>query len=204
MSALFGFGFSQEDELTVASTLGVVGQTVLCIASGGDIPLSLLARGARQVIAVDISEAQLHLCRLKIAAIERLDPESAAELLGFMPAPTSQRRTWLAACMENLPEPTAAFWRLHETAVCSRGAIWCGRYERFIRKLQVIIRPLLGRAFSDLARSATTAEQELIFDRRIGRPWLRALFRLAFSRKVYSGHGVDKQGLANRSTKVPL
>ncbi|MGA2048543.1 MAG: DUF3419 family protein [Terracidiphilus sp.] len=204
MNPLFGFGFSQEDELTVASMLDVTGQTVLCVASGGDIPLSLLGRGARQIIAVDISEAQLHLCCLKAAAIQSLDQESAARLLGFMPASKSQRRSWMAACIENLPEAAAAFWRLHENSLLNRGAIWCGRYERFIRKLQLIVRPLLGSAFIELARCATTTEQELVFDLRIGRPWLRAIFRFAFSRNVYSGHGIDEQGLANRRSKVPL
>jgi len=204
MNALFGFGFSQEDELTVASMLDVTGRTVLCVASGGDIPLSLLARGARHIIAVDISEAQLHLCRLKAAAIQSLDQEAAAGLLGFIPASKSQRRSWMAACIENLPEAAAAFWRLHETSLLHRGAIWCGRYERFIHKLQLIVRPLLGRAFIDLARCATTREQELVFDRRIGRPWLRAFFRFAFSRKIYSRHGIDERGLANRSSEVPL
>ena len=204
MNALFGFGFAQEDELTVASMLDVEGQTVLCVASGGDIPLSLLARGARHVIAVDISEAQLHLCRLKAGTLQYLDQEAAAGLLGFLPASISQRRGWIAEFIENLPKDAAAFWRLHEAQLCSCGAIWCGRYERFNRKLQLMIRPLLGRAFNCLARCATTTEQQLLFDRRIGRPWLRAFFRLAFSRKVYSGNGVDEQGLANRHTKVPL
>jgi S-adenosylmethionine:diacylglycerol 3-amino-3-carboxypropyl transferase len=106
--------------------------------------------------------------------------------------------------MEALPGPTAAFWRLHAVELCLHGAIWCARYEQFIKKLHIVIRPLLGRAFTDLARCATTAEQELIFDRRIGRAWLRMLLRLAFSRRVYSGHGVDEQGLANRRTTVPL
>jgi S-adenosylmethionine:diacylglycerol 3-amino-3-carboxypropyl transferase len=204
VNALFGFGFAQEDELTVASMLDVTGQTVLCVASGGDVSLSLLARGARHVIAVDISESQLHLCKLKAAAIEHLDREAAAGLLGFLPASISQRRSSMATCMESLPEAAAAFWRLHETSLFSCGAIWCGRYERFIRKLQLIVRPLLGRAFYDLARCATKTEQELVFDRRISRPWLRAFFRFAFSRKVYSRHGVDEQGLANRRSKVPL
>lgn len=204
MRPLFGFGFSQEDERIVASMLGVEGQTVLCVASGGDIPLSLLARGARRVIAVDISEAQLHLCRLKAAVIERLDPEAAAALLGFLPSSVSQREGWFAVCMESLPATTAEFWRLHQAGLRLHGAIWCGRYEQFIKKLHLVLRPLLGRAFTRLARCATTAEQEVIFEQRIGRTWLRLLLRVAFSRKVYAGHGVDEQGLANRRTAIPL
>jgi S-adenosylmethionine-diacylglycerol 3-amino-3-carboxypropyl transferase len=204
MKPLFGFGFSQEDELTVASRLDIEGESVLCVASGGDIPLSLLARGARKVLAVDISEEQLHLCRLKVAALKRLDPQAAAGLLGFLPASASQRRAWWASCGASLPEPAAAFWRVNERALSASGAIWCGRYEQFILKLQWVIRPLLGRAFKALSECSTLAEQEVIFDLRIGRRWLRSVFRLAFSRKVYAGHGIDEQGLANRTTSVPL
>ena len=81
MSFLFDFGFSQEDELVASAALDAGGQTVLCVASAGDVPLSLLALGARQIIAVDISEPQLHLCRLKAAAIQCLAREAAAGLL---------------------------------------------------------------------------------------------------------------------------
>lgn len=204
MKPLFGFGFTQEDELTVASALCAEGQTVLCVASAGDIPLSLLARGVREVIAVDISEEQLHLCRLKASALECLDQEAAAGLMGFTRASKMQRGPWFSACISRLPKETADFWRLHETALCASGAVWCGRYEQFIQKLRGIIRLPLGRAFDELARCGSLGEQEMIFDRRIGKPWLRALFRVAFSRKVYADRGIDRRGLANRSRTVPL
>jgi S-adenosylmethionine-diacylglycerol 3-amino-3-carboxypropyl transferase len=204
LKPLFGFGFSQEDEGIVAAMLGCEGETVLCVASGGDIPLALVARGAEKVIGVDISEGQLRLCELKVAAVKRLSPEDAAALFGFLPASVAARRQWMAQCAEALSPAAAEFWQAHEAELCDAGAIWCGRYEQFILKLHWILRPLLGRAFRQLASCATLAEQEMVFDRRIGRQWLRSLLRMAFSRKVYEGHGVDKQGLANRRTEVPL
>jgi S-adenosylmethionine:diacylglycerol 3-amino-3-carboxypropyl transferase len=88
--------------------------------------------------------------------------------------------------------------------LCSRGAIWCGRYEQFIRKLGFIIRPLLGSAFDDLARCSTCAEQQALFDLRIGRPWLRAFFRLVFSPRIFSRYGIDRQSLAHRQSAIPL
>ena len=72
MSFLYNFGFGQEDELTQAAAIEVENGNVLCIASAGDLPLSLLALGARKITAVDISESQLHLCLLKSAAIQGL------------------------------------------------------------------------------------------------------------------------------------
>jgi S-adenosylmethionine-diacylglycerol 3-amino-3-carboxypropyl transferase len=204
MSFLFDFGFSQEDEITASAALDVDGQTVLCIASAGDIPLSLLALGARKIVAVDISEPQLHLCRLKAAAIQCLERDAAAGLLGFTSASESERLRWLGQCIARLPGASAEFWRLHERVLCSRGAIWCGRYEQFIRKLLLIIRPLLGGAFDDLARCSTCAEQQALFDRRIGRAWLRAFFRLAFNPGIFSRYGIDRQSLAHRQSAIPL
>ena len=204
MSFLFDFGFSQEDELVASAALDAGGQTVLCVASAGDIPLSLLALGARQVIAVDISEPQLHLCRLKAAAIQCLERDAAAGLLGFTCVSEPQRLRWFAQCIARLPGASAEFWRLHERVLCSRGAIWCGRYEQFIRKLRLIIRPLLGSAFDDLAQCSTRTEQQALFDRRIGRAWLRAFFRLAFNPGIFSRYGIDRQSLAHRQSAIPL
>lgn len=204
MSSLFDFGFSQEDEITVSAYLDARGETVLCVASAGDIPLSLLALGAHKVIAVDISERQLHLCRLKAAAIQSLERDAAAGFLGFTRASESERHRWLDQCNAQLTGASADYWRLHERVLCSRGAIWCGRYEQFIRKLRLMVRPLLGRAFDDLARCATCAEQQELFDRRIGRAWLRAFFRSAFNPRVFSRYGIDRRSLAQRQSVVPL
>jgi S-adenosylmethionine-diacylglycerol 3-amino-3-carboxypropyl transferase len=204
MSFLFDFGFSQEDEITASAALDVDGQTVLCVASAGDIPLCLLALGARKIIAVDISEPQLHLCRLKAAAIQCLERDAAVGLLGFTRVSEPERRRWFAQCIARLPDASVEFWRLHERMLCSRGAIWCGRYEQFIRKLRLIIRPLLGSAFDDLAQCSTCAEQQALFDRRISRAWLRAFFRLAFSPRIFSRYGIDRQSLAHRQSAIPL
>jgi len=109
MTHLLNFGFSQEDEITEAAALSVEDGIVLSVASAGDTALSLLALGARQVIAVDISEPQLHLCRLKSAAIECLEREAAAALLGFMVGSTSNRQRWFIQCRNSLPMATEEF-----------------------------------------------------------------------------------------------
>lgn len=204
MTHLLNFGFSQEDEITEAAALGVEGGIVLSVASAGDTALSLLGLGARQVIAVDISEPQLHLCRLKAAAIECLEREPAAALLGFVVASTANRRRWFTQCKGVLPTTTEEFWRAREGVLCTRGAIWCGRYEQFIRRIQLILRPLLGRSFAKLVHCTTCSEQRELFDYRIGRPWLNAFFRLAFHPHIFSRRGVDPQSLEHRQNAIPL
>ncbi len=204
MKPLFNFGFSQEDELTEAAALRIEDGVVLSVASAGDTALSLLALGAREVIAVDISEPQLHLCRLKAAAVQCLDREDAAALLGFMDGSPSNRQRWLAECASDLPAATGEFWHTHEDMLCSQGAIWCGRYEQFIRRMQLIVRPLLGRGFGELLRCANAAEQRKLFDDRIGRPWLHAFFRVAFHPRIFSPFGMDPQSLEHRQSSVSL
>jgi S-adenosylmethionine-diacylglycerol 3-amino-3-carboxypropyl transferase len=204
MNPLFNFGFSQEDEMTEAAALRVEDGVVLSVASAGDTALSLLALGAREVIAVDISEPQLHLCRLKAAAVKCLDREDAAALLGFTDGSTSDRQRWLAECVSDLPSATAEFWRAHEDMLRTRGAIWCGRYEQFIRRMQLIIRPLLGRGFGELVQCTTASEQRKLFDDRIGRPWLNAFFRVAFHPRIFSRFGMDPQSLEHRQTSISL
>ena len=122
----------------------------------------------------------------------------------LLAATAQQRHAWLAACETELSSAGAAFWKTNADTLARVGAIWCGRYEQFILKLHWIIRPLLGRAFKDLASCTTMEQQQAVFDCRIGPALLRALLRLAFSRKVYAGHGIDQQGLINRETTVPL
>jgi S-adenosylmethionine-diacylglycerol 3-amino-3-carboxypropyl transferase len=204
MSFLYNFGFSQEDERTQAAAIQVEDGNVLCIASAGDLPLSLLALGARRIIAVDISEPQLHLCRLKSAAIQSLQREDAAKLIGFVPASATDRKRWLAQCLPLMPSETAEFWNAHAAELCDKGAIANGRYEQFLRKLRILLRPALGRAFKDLVQCTDLRSQKEIFEKRINRPWLRFIFRLVFNPHVYSSRGMDPRSLAHRQSSVPL
>jgi S-adenosylmethionine:diacylglycerol 3-amino-3-carboxypropyl transferase len=177
---------------------------VLCIASAGDLPLSFVALGARKVIAVDVSENQLHLCHLKSAAIEALDREAALKFMGFLPAKPLERKRWLSLILPLMPPITAEFWTTHSAAMCNRGAIWCGRYERFLTGLRIILKPVLAQAFNELAQCTDCGLQKEIFERRINRAWLRVVFRFAFSPSVFSRYGMDPRSLAHRQSSIPL
>ena len=66
MSFLYNFGISQEDERTESAALRLTpNDRVICIASAGEIPLSLAAMGVQHVTAVDIDPAQMALTKLK-------------------------------------------------------------------------------------------------------------------------------------------
>jgi S-adenosylmethionine-diacylglycerol 3-amino-3-carboxypropyl transferase len=194
MSAPYGFGISQEDERTEAAALGLPGGRVLSVAGAGDMPLSLLALGADEVVAVDVAINQLHLAELKLAAVLVLDREDAIRFLGFMPAEPDQRRRWLAALLGRLPAPARDFWRAHDVAV-RRGPIWAGRYERYLAGLRTSLRPIAGRHWQDLCACETLDQQQALFGRHFDRPLLRAVFRLAFAPRLYGDRGLDPRGL---------
>jgi S-adenosylmethionine:diacylglycerol 3-amino-3-carboxypropyl transferase len=209
MSAhLYNFGLSQEDERTEATALGIGSlgshDRVLSLASAGDMPLSLLALGAESVVAVDVDPHQLHLARLKAAAVQRLDREDAIRFLGFMPASLGARAGWLRDVMPGLRPDARLFWEWHE-AEALRGAIWAGRFERYLRRLVGLVTPLIGlRSFEHLIACTSLDEQRVTFDRTFDRPRIRAIFRVAFHPMVYAVRGLDPRGLIHRRSGPSL
>ncbi len=145
MKHLYNFGISQEDERTEAAALEPgCDDRVLCVASAGDMPLSLLALGAGEVHAVDIDDSQLELTRLKLAAVCALSVGNAARFLGFRSATAQWRRERFEDVAQQLTPDSATFWRSRLKTV-ENGAIWAGRFERYVRRLAPLLLALVGR-----------------------------------------------------------
>ena len=194
MRALYGFGFSQEDDRTERAALGLPGGRVLSITSAGDMALSLLAAGADRVVGVDIEPNQARLARLKLAAVVHLPRAAAIAFLGFLPASESDRRAWFGSVLEGLAEVDRAFWRDHaDTAL--RGVVREGRFERFLRRPRGLLRRWFEPRLRRLFACASLGEQREVFDRWIDRPVVRSAFRIAFHPRVYARRGIDPRGL---------
>jgi S-adenosylmethionine:diacylglycerol 3-amino-3-carboxypropyl transferase len=205
MRPLFNFGLSQEDERTEARALDLSpADRVLCVASAGDMPLSLLALGAACVHAVDIDAGQLELARLKAAAVCALERAEALRFLGFLPASKRERLGWHEAVAEQLPDASVRFWQAHRE-VLGEGAIWAGRFERYIRRLAPLLVAGLGRRRVERFFDSPTLEEQheryrATFDR-----WpVRALFRVAFDPRVFRRRGMDPRSLSQRRSARPL
>ena len=205
MSHLYNFGLSQEDERSESAALDLgPNDRVLSVASAGDMPLSLLALGARSVDAVDIDEAQLDLTRLKLAAVRSLPREDAIAFLGFMPAQAAQRLAWLQRLLPALPHRSRRFWLANKAAV-EVGAIWLGRYEQYVQRLVRLLMPLIGRSrFDQLFACTTVAEQAEVFSRSFDRRRFHLLFRVAFHPRVFTSRGMDPRSLQHRDANVSL
>lgn len=202
MNPPYGFGLAQEDARTEAAALALPGGKVLCVASAGDVPLSLLALGADEVVGIDVDVHQLHLCELKLAAVVALEREEAIAFLGFAPATTGERARCLKRVAKQLPHAAAAFWERHRNAALS-GAIFAGRYERYVRMLRLLVWPIAGRSFRDLAACELLEEQRTIFARAFDGPILQRLFRVAFKPRLYGGRGIDQAALLHVGDSEP-
>ena len=202
MSYLYNFGLSQEDERSEARALDLrPADRVLSIVSAGEMPLSLLSMGAAQVLAVDIDPAQLHLARLKLAAVCTLERCDAIRFLGYRTASPDQRHDWFDAVLGHLPPGSQAFWRAHRSEA-GPGAIWAGRFEQYLSRITRYAIPLLGRRrVTGIFECRTLAEQEAYFDSRLDLRAIRLLLRVAFNRKVYAGRGMDPRSLQYRTSQ---
>lgn len=204
MAALYGFGFCQEDDRVDAEVLRPApGRRLLCVASGGEGALGMAARGAT-VHAIDLDPAQLHLSSLKRAAALVLPSADAAGFVGYAARDDRRRLEDYGRVRTELPDEARAFWD-PRAAELAEGALWCGRYERFLRPFLRVLRRLWGRRHVDaLCASADRVEQERLFDRYVGRAWVRATFWAAFHPAVYGGRGLAKEALSTRTDPTPL
>lgn len=167
------------------------GRRILSIASGGDNSFALAADGAN-VVAVDLSPAQLALCELKRAAIRALDH---AELLGFIGARESTDRiATYRAIAGQLPDAARAFWDARPDEIAS-GVVHAGKFERYFATFRDRVVPLIHsrgivrELLAEKDRRARTAFYGDVWDN-----WRwRLLFRLFFSRRVMGLMGRDPE-----------
>ncbi len=183
-----------EDAAVVACGLQPLdGARCLSIASAGDNTLSLLARGAAHVLALDLSAPQLALVELKAAAFAQLESDEVAAFLGACAPPRAsgpaagQRLRTYALLAPRLSPSARRFWdaRLRDVAA---GVVHAGRLERYFLVFRRLVLPLIhGReAVSALLREKDAIERRRFYDEVWDTPRWRALFALFFGRRVMS------------------
>jgi S-adenosylmethionine-diacylglycerol 3-amino-3-carboxypropyl transferase len=159
------------------------GKRMLAIASAGDNAFALLAGGA-EVVAVDLSAAQLALVELKRAAIRELDDENVLRFLGVKP---SDDRLHVYRGLSVPPEVRA----LLKDEDIARGVIHAGRFENYFRLFRRWVLPLV-HSRGDVERLLSPHASD--FYAREWNTWRwRAMFRLFFSRFVMGRTGRDPE-----------
>ncbi len=182
-----------EDADVLTDAIGDVrGGRVVSICSGGDNALALLTLDPAEVVAVDLSQAQLHCLRLRIAAIRALDHVEFLELMGARP---SYRRDALLTCaLAGAPADTRAQWEALREDVVRHGAGGVGKFERYFRLFRKCFLPLVhSRAtILDVFTPREPEARRAFFETRFDTWRWRALVRLFFSRPMMGRMGRDR------------
>ena len=203
MDFLFNYGISQEDALTEYNSLQLTaGDSLLCIASAGEIPLNIAALADVKIIAADISVNQIRLCRIEQVAATNSDSITAASFLGYMNINENEReRIFRSTVMPCLSEEDREFWKKNNEAV-RRGVINTARFEKYIQKVADAGQFLVGKQnLYRLFECDTVEEQKEIFDKRINGMLVRGIFRIAFHPWIYKNRGIDPAGLTHSGAR---
>jgi S-adenosylmethionine-diacylglycerol 3-amino-3-carboxypropyl transferase len=203
MDFLYNYGLCQEDALTEIQALDLkAGDSLLCIASAGEIPLNIAALNDVKIMAVDVSAGQLKLCRLKQTAALIFDSVTAASFLGYMNMHADKREKFFRnEILQHLSEDDGKFWIENLEAVRG-GAINSGRFEKYMLKVAGIGRHIVGQKnLYSLFECDSVEEQTEVFDKRINGIIVNGIFRIAFHPWIYKNRGIDPAGLTHSGAR---
>src|SRR6185369_8565462 len=166
------------------------GDVCVSIASAGENSLSMLARGAKRVIAVDLNPAQLAALEVRVAAFRAL---SHGELLELIGSRSSARRASLyARCRGGLSADARRFWDARPDAI-EHGIGSAGKFERYFALFRRWALPLVhGRGtVRKLLQPREPAARREFYDREWDTVRWRLLFRAFFSEFLLGRLGRD-------------
>ena len=166
------------------------GDTCLSIASAGDNTLALAGAGAKRVIAVDLSPAQIACLELRIAAYRELN---YGEFLAFVGQTESDDRpASYCRCSKHLSAGSRMFWDARPGLI-ARGFAQVGKFEGFLSIFRRFLLPLVqGRRNIDtLFALESEEERREFYDSRWNNRRWRVLGRLFFARPSLGRFGRD-------------
>ena len=167
------------------------GMRILSICSAGDNSLALLAEGA-DVVAADLSTAQLACLDLRKAAFRRLEYQA---LLGFLGVKPSDHRLRTYHQLEaDLTQTSQEFWNQHRQQIAG-GIIHAGRFEEYFRKFRTWVLPALHskKTIAKLFEPRDSAARKQFWDDEWNNRRWRLLFRIFFSRFLLGRLGRDPE-----------
>lgn len=167
------------------------GMRVLSIASAGDNALALLGTGA-EVVAADLSSAQLACLELRCAAFRSLSYEELLKFLGVRPC--TERLATFERIANRMSSEARTFWRRRRVLLES-GAIHVGKFEAYFRLFRRRVLPWIHRrrTIDALLCEKSAAERAEFWNTRWNNRRWRFLFRLFFSRRVMGCLGRDPE-----------
>jgi S-adenosylmethionine-diacylglycerol 3-amino-3-carboxypropyl transferase len=181
-----------EDADVLVSAIGPrPGGRLVSICSAGDNALAMLLCDPAEVIAADLSPAQLACLKLRLAAFPVLTHTELTELLGA--APSQRRGGLLDRVLTECDAETAAFWAALRPEVIAHGAGGVGKFERYFRLFHRRLLPFVHSRRTVTAVFEPRSQEErgrFLQDRWNNWRW-RWLLKAFFSRRAMGALGRD-------------
>ncbi|MCJ7468120.1 MAG: DUF3419 family protein [Maribacter sp.] len=199
MKHTYDFGISQDDFLLEEMALPLENGSLMCIASGGEVPLSLIAKHNIHILALDVSLNQIRLCRLKAAAAQSLEPPESAAFLGFIKRNEPLRTVYFKKMAVLLPKDDLEFWN-DNFHLITTGVIRNSRFEKYLLFFCKLFYNYIGkRKIYELLNMESVECQAVYFDKHISKSLIKWLFKIVFSSTLYGNRGLDVQGLRHQN-----
>ncbi|MEN9355135.1 MAG: hypothetical protein RL318_2460, partial [Fibrobacterota bacterium] len=192
-----------EDPQLLIEGLKPEGRKILSICSAGDNALALAAKGARQVLAVDLNPSQIACFQLRRAMLRELDHGQILSFAGEQDGEAGKRlETWRNRLRRHLDQRSRDFWDAHPHLI-EEGILKGGRFEAFLDNFRRRWLPLIRRTrtIETLLKLEDKAARREFWEREWDGPVWKLLFSLAFSRPMLA-RGRDREFL--RYAKGPL
>ena len=178
------------DVLCEALAPVAAGGRLLSIALAGDNVLALLTLDPSEVVAADLSGAQIACLELRLAAFRRLEHAQVLAFLGM--TPDANRPAIYRVLRPGLSAEAQSFWD-RRSADLAAGIVHAGRFEHYFRLFRRWVLPCIhGRATVRALREPRPLEAQRAFYReRWDTARWRLLFKVFFSRAVMGRMGRD-------------
>ncbi len=193
-----------EDADVLCAAMGArAGGRLLSVCASGDNALALLTLDPVEVVAVDLSDAQLACLRIRVSALRRLDDDAYLGLLGVEPSP--DRGALLDAATADLSDADRATWEALRPRVVRHGLANVGRFEGYFRLFRRAVLPLVhSRATVAEAFRAKGVEGRRAFHDGRWDTWRwRLMLRGFFSNSVMGRLGRDPAFFAHVGGSLP-
>ena len=163
---------------------------ILSIASALDNALALLLLNPDEITAIDSNSTQIHLCRLKKHAIERLEYDEYLVLLGIKEGDSLQI---YEAIKEGLDRETRTYFDRRIYLISEIKLVHCGRFEYYFSIFKNKVLPLIHskQNIEKFMTANTQEEQNAFYDKVFNNRRFRFMFKIFFSETVMKKLGRD-------------
>jgi S-adenosylmethionine-diacylglycerol 3-amino-3-carboxypropyl transferase len=177
------------------------GSRVLSIASAGDNSFAMLIHDDVQVMAADISDKQIQLCKIKQAAIKELELDEFKQFLGLEKC---NDRNALIQRINNSCNAEVKQYIADMSHDLLKGIAHTGRFERYFEYFRKYLLPLVHsqKMVLRLLQDKSESEQKEFYFKHWNNWQWRLLMKIFFSKQVMGRKGRSMAMLASVKVNV--